>query len=150
MFSRHFAGVCLGFCLAFAATAASAGKDPVIYGCELNAKGRLAFAKNPLMIIVDPGSNIVLALDSLIHAFTDGAGVRAEVVRDTPKDLVLRWTLKNVRDNSAARSNLRYEAKIAREDGSLRLTIVPESYPRSYSYRGTCKILEAKPGKRKK
>ena len=38
----------------------------------------------------------------------------------------------------------------SQRDGSLRLTIVPEAYPGSYSYRGHCEVVRDKPGKRPK
>ncbi|WP_145693776.1 MULTISPECIES: hypothetical protein [Gemmobacter] len=150
MFSRRFVGLMISLCAALQANHARAATPPVIYGCEVTAKNRLALAKNPLLIMFDPANKVVLAMDPLIHSVTGGSGVTAQVVRDTPKDLVLRWTLKGVRDNRSARSDLRYEARIGRKDGSLRLTIVPEAYPGSYSYRGHCEVVRDKPGKRPK
>ncbi|WP_353298241.1 hypothetical protein [Sulfitobacter pacificus] len=126
----------LGFLLAWPALAWSA--SGYLYDCDMQDIERGRGWVSPKIAIIVTADGVVTVVDALTLTFAT-APVRANVLRDNDKRLIVKWSLQNVRaDSGRSFANFDYRASIAKRTGQVELTAGPRTFDAGLRGAGTC------------
>jgi len=133
----------LGF-LIFAGLAAPVAAAGLYYDCDLRktSSGKGWVAQKVAIIVTKDGR--VLVSDGHVLRI-HGEPIAAKSAKDTPAALVVRWSLRGMKDKGNQRPPaVNYRAKITKKSGAIAISARPSDAPQNFNERGTCKTRAAK------
>lgn len=109
-----------------------------LYDCDMQDIERGRGWVSPKIAIILPETGAVTVVDALTLTFAS-APVKATVLRDNDRRLIVKWTLKNVRaDSGRSFAHFDYRASIAKPSGRIELSAGPRTYDSGLRGIGTC------------
>ncbi len=111
------------------------------YICEVEEVGQSNWVPAQLVIQHKAGDKTAIVNDPIILTFAKQP-LTAKVTRDTDKDIVFDWIVRNVVNGVAKQKAKRFHYRATLTKGSLavKVTARPEDYDNSFVGRGTCKV----------
>ncbi len=121
-----------------AAPVMAAKSGGVMYDCDITQKReRLYWIADKIAIVV-MNSGEVVVFDEVILNY-HSKPMEAHVTRDNDKKLAIRWTLKDLVNNSNQyTSAFEYSATLHKATNRISVYANPDGYPNRFSGRGTC------------
>ena len=120
-----------------AANSAMAAKVVDVFDCDFK-KSRPMLSQKVMIIKDAPGQYLVL--DGMIHA-REGEPLRAEVLEDGKKKLVLRWSLF-VPDRTGTQAKLAYRLAYFKSSQKVNISVQAMGFTNQTNNRGTCKTTK--------
>ena len=111
------------------------------YLCGIEEVGQSNWVPQQLVIQHTAGAQTAIVNDPIILTFAKQP-LTAKVTRETDKDMVFDWIVKNVVAGPANQKAKRFHYRATLTKGSLALKVTarPEDYDNNFVGRGTCKV----------
>lgn len=122
-------------CLNFASQAQAVG---FLYDCTITDKGSGVEWVSEKLAFVVPGDGEIQVIDA-VTLFFKVSPMTVKVSRNSDTKLVMRWSLKGVRDSNGLQvPTFDYTARLNKKTNAITIQANPRDFPKNWVGRGSC------------